>query len=102
VASHAYLMPLVTVTTPFGPRPRPKYAAEAGLTTWGFIPFDELNGTKLCIIAAVVTPAQDTLLRSKSDVVATPLPQNASARAKAIETQVLTVARNNPDFADLA
>lgn len=83
-----------------GVRPRPKYLAEVGFSPWGMLPFDELAGTKWCITAAVVTVQQDTLLRSKSDVFATPLPGNASAKAKAAETRALIVAHNTVDFAD--
>jgi hypothetical protein len=87
-----------TIRDPF----RPKYISTVGLTTWGMVPFYDASLTQknACIIVAVVTPAQDTQLRAFSDVVATPLPQQASTPAKAAETRVLAVARATPLFAD--
>jgi hypothetical protein len=94
-------MPLVSVITPLGPRQHPKYLAEIGFTPWAMLPYsDPAVGVKGCIVVAVVTPQQDTALRSKSDVVATPLPPNASTPMKNAAAKVLAIAHNTADFAD--
>jgi hypothetical protein len=66
------------------------------------VPFYDASLTQknACIMVAIVTPAQDTQLRAFSDVVATPLPANASTPAKAAEAKVLATARATPLFAD--
>jgi hypothetical protein len=101
MASHCYAMPLVSVVTPFGPRLRPKYQAEVGFSPWGFLEYpDPAVGVKGCIVAAVVTVQQDTALKAKPDVVATPIPQQASTPMKNAAALALTIARQTADFAD--
>jgi len=111
MASHCYAMPIIFVTyTRGGGRyippstvqlAYPKYVDSVGVETWGMLPYDDpAVGVKGCIIAAVVTPEQDAALRAFNDVVATPLPGNASTPMKNAAAAVLALAHQTTDFSD--
>lgn len=112
MASHCYAMQLVQVMFNGHLTEQPKYIAQglgAGIplpSPRAVLVVDDpslsalLGNYHACIMVAVVTPAQDAALRSFPDVMATPLPANASKKFKDAAAEALAIAHQNPEFAD--